>query len=29
LSAGNKYRSIHTARVFFFHNLDLRKKNTH
>lgn len=26
LAAGNKYRSIHAARVFFFHNLDLRKK---
>ena len=26
LSAGNKYRSIHVPRVFYFHNLDLRKK---
>ncbi|HEX6193859.1 MAG TPA: DUF2490 domain-containing protein [Chitinophagaceae bacterium] len=26
LAAGNRYRSIHAARVFFFHNLDLRKK---
>ena len=26
LAAGNRYRSIHTARVFYFHNLDLRKK---
>ena len=25
-SAGNKYRSVHTARVFYFQNLDLRKK---
>lgn len=24
LTAGNRYRSIHTARMFFFHNLDLR-----
>lgn len=26
LAAGNQYRSTHTARVFYFHNLDLRKK---
>ena len=26
LSAGNKFRSIHVPRVFYFHNLDLRKK---
>jgi hypothetical protein len=26
LAAGNQYRSIHAARVFYFHNLDLRKK---
>ena len=26
LAAGNKYRSNHVARVFYFHNLDLRKK---
>ena len=26
LPAGNKYRSNHVARVFYFHNLDLRKK---
>lgn len=26
LAAGNRYRSIHTARLFFFQNLDLRKK---
>jgi hypothetical protein len=26
LAAGNKYKSIHVARVFYFHNLDLRKK---
>ena len=26
LPAGNRYRSIHTARIFFFHHLDLRKK---
>ena len=25
LAAGNKYRSNHVARVFYFHNLDLRK----
>lgn len=29
LAAGNQYRSTHAARVFYFHNLDLRKKNTH
>lgn len=27
LGAGNRYRSIDAARVFYFHNLDLRKKN--
>ena len=26
LAAGNKYKSAHVARVFYFHNLDLRKK---
>ncbi|MEO7768770.1 MAG: DUF2490 domain-containing protein [Ferruginibacter sp.] len=26
LPAGNKYRSLHTIRVFYFQNLDLRKK---
>lgn len=26
LPAGNRYRSLHVARVFYFHNLDLRKK---
>ncbi len=26
LSSGNAYRSIHAARVFYFHNLDLRQK---
>ena len=26
LAAGNQYKSIHTARVFYFHNLDLTKK---
>ena len=26
LAAGNRYRSINTARLFFFKNLDLRKK---
>lgn len=25
LASGNAYRSLHTARVFYFHNLDLRK----
>lgn len=29
LAAGNRYRSIHAARVFYFHQLDLRKKNSH
>jgi len=28
LSSGSRYRSIHAARVFYFHNLDLRKKNS-
>ena len=26
LASGNKYRSNHIARVFYFHNLDVRKK---
>lgn len=26
VAAGNRYRSIHRARLFFFHNLDGRKK---
>jgi len=26
LAAGNRYRSTHILRVFYFHNLDLRKK---
>ncbi len=26
LAAGNRYRSIHTFRVFYFHNIDFRKK---
>jgi hypothetical protein len=26
LAAGNQYRNIHAARLFYFHNLDLRKK---
>jgi hypothetical protein len=26
LAAGNQYRSLNTARIFYFHNLDLRKK---
>jgi Protein of unknown function (DUF2490) len=26
LASGNKYKDIHAARVFYFHNLDLRKK---
>ena len=26
LASGNHYRSIHVARVFYFHNLDLRKE---
>ncbi len=26
LAAGNKYRMGHVARIFYFHNLDLRKK---
>ncbi|MES1216766.1 MAG: DUF2490 domain-containing protein [Bacteroidota bacterium] len=25
LAAGNQYKSIHAARIFYFHNLDLRK----
>jgi hypothetical protein len=29
LAAGNRYRSIHVARVFYFHNLDFRKNTTH
>lgn len=27
LPAGNRYRSLHCARIFYFQNLDLRKKN--
>lgn len=27
LASGNAYRVVHAARVFFFHNLDLRKKS--
>lgn len=27
LASGNRYRSVHTARISFFHNLDLRSKN--
>ena len=26
LASGNRYKSIHGARIFYFHNLDLRKK---
>jgi Protein of unknown function (DUF2490) len=26
LAAGNRYKSIHAARIFYFHNLDLRKQ---
>jgi hypothetical protein len=26
LGAGNRYRSIHGARIYYYHNLDLRKK---
>lgn len=26
LASGNRYRSTHAARLFYFHNLDLRKK---
>ncbi|MEJ8842998.1 DUF2490 domain-containing protein [Lacibacter sp. H375] len=29
LAAGNQYRSTHAARVFYFHNLDLRKSIQH
>lgn len=29
LAAGNRYRNLHTMRVFYFQNLDLRKKNNH
>jgi hypothetical protein len=28
LAAGNSYRNIHAARVFYFHNLDLRNTNS-
>jgi hypothetical protein len=28
LSTGNQYRSINAARIFYFHNLDLRKKKS-
>lgn len=27
LASGSRYRSVHTARVSYFHNLDLRKSN--
>lgn len=27
LASGRQYRNIHTARIGYFHNLDLRKKN--
>ena len=27
LPAGNRYRTIHAARLFYFHNLDLRRKD--
>jgi hypothetical protein len=27
LAAGNRYRSTHTVRVFYFHNIDWRSKN--
>jgi hypothetical protein len=26
LPSGNQYKSLHVARIFYFHNLDLRKK---
>jgi hypothetical protein len=26
LAAGNRYRTVHVARVFYFHNLDMRSK---
>lgn len=26
LAAGNRYRSTHAARIFYFHNIDLRRK---
>nr|MBA4168527.1 DUF2490 domain-containing protein [Chitinophagaceae bacterium] len=26
LAAGNKYRMLHVPRVYYFHNIDLRKK---
>lgn len=29
LAAGNRYRNIHAARIFYFHNLDLRSTNKH
>jgi hypothetical protein len=29
LPSGNRYRSNHVARIFYFHNLDLRKKKQH
>ena len=28
LAAGNQYKSIHAARIFYFHNLDVRKKSS-
>jgi len=27
LAAGNQYKSVSAARLLYFHNLDLRKKN--
>lgn len=29
LAAGNRYRSVHTARISYFHTLDLRKTTKH
>jgi hypothetical protein len=28
LATGNRYRTTHAARIFYFHNLDLRKKSS-
>ncbi|GAA4332614.1 DUF2490 domain-containing protein [Flaviaesturariibacter amylovorans] len=28
LAAGNRYKATHAARIYFFHNLDLRKKRS-
>jgi hypothetical protein len=28
LAAGNQYKSIHALRLFYFHNVDLRKKKS-